>query len=330
MTSRRGAMLAVMLLLVASLALTDAGQNLRKTTCPLCDMDIRPEIKAPILGNQFVYACEMAGHIDQLQNEPKSNLGAPKQVDISKDVVYKDATDISCPVCGKGFSELKYAVPWISLGDQKIYTCSEEHAHEVFANPTKFIGSGETVGGFCNQGSALVPRGSVMFNGFQLAIGKEATCALLLFKPWILTSAVKYAFAFLGVVLLAMSMEGLGVFRDSVEERLYRQYGVVYSSADYHEVKSPSSGTSLKAVESTALNAKGVMMMRRIPFWCKVVLACFYMVNLTIAYWLMLIIMMFETLFFVAVILGLGLGFFIFKDTEADKMSGNIDPCCST
>lgn len=48
----------------------DAGQNLRKTTCPLCDMDVKADINASIFGNQYVYACEMAGHIDSLQNQP--------------------------------------------------------------------------------------------------------------------------------------------------------------------------------------------------------------------------------------------------------------------
>lgn len=58
---------AVVLLL---LSVCDAGQNLRKTTCPLCDMDVKANINASIFGNQYVYACEMAGHIDSLQNQP--------------------------------------------------------------------------------------------------------------------------------------------------------------------------------------------------------------------------------------------------------------------
>lgn len=58
------------LALVLLVAVCDAGQNLRKTTCPLCDMDVKPDINASIFGNQFVYACEMAGHIDALQNQP--------------------------------------------------------------------------------------------------------------------------------------------------------------------------------------------------------------------------------------------------------------------
>ena len=61
-----------LLLLSLSLRLvpTDANQNLQKTTCPLCNMDVKPNINATILGNQYVYACEMAGHIESLQHKP--------------------------------------------------------------------------------------------------------------------------------------------------------------------------------------------------------------------------------------------------------------------
>ena len=44
----------------------------------------------------------------------------------------------------------------------------------------------------------------------------------------------------------------------------------------------------------------------------------------------MLIVMTYEIGLFAAVILGLGSGFFIFKDVEGDILTKNIDPCCST
>ncbi|TYZ64745.1 hypothetical protein PybrP1_004288 [[Pythium] brassicae (nom. inval.)] len=322
------------LALVLLLATADAGQNLRKTTCPLCDMDVKPDINASIFGNQYVYACEMAGHIDALQNEPKSNLGPPVKVNLATDKIYKDATEMECPVCKKKFAELKYAVPWISMGSQKIFTCSEEHAHEVYTNPLKYIVAEEKSVGFCDFGSSSSPRGSVMFEGFQLAFGDDATCALLLFQPWVLTSGVKYAFAFIGVMLLAASMEGLGELREYAQTRFARDYGVVYSEADYVKLSTPLNqgrAPSYSAVKAQ-LGPEGAQLkiVRSLPMWCKVALAGLYMVNITIAYLLMLVIMMYETLLFVAVVVGLGLGFFVFKDTEADKMSGNIDPCCST
>ncbi|GLE11808.1 hypothetical protein PINS_up024502, partial [Pythium insidiosum] len=323
---RRHAALLLLLMALALLLFVDAKQNLKKTTCPLCDMDVRPEIKAPILGNQAIYACEMAGHIDSLELKPKENLGAPVKVDLASDVVYKDATEMNCPVCNKPFTELKYAVPWVALGNQKIFTCSKEHAQEVFNNPTTYVGASATSGGFCNAG-----RKSVMFNGFQLGFGDRAWCALLLFQPWVLSSAVKYAFAFIGIVVLAASMEWLGEFRDHLEKAFHRQHGIVYSSADYVEISTPMPGDA-ELIKSTSQPAPavGVTMRRRIPLWCKLTLAMLYMAHLTIAYWLMLIIMMYEPLLFFAVVLGLAIGFFLFKETEGEKMSGNIDPCCST
>ncbi|KAE8914584.1 hypothetical protein PF005_g980 [Phytophthora fragariae] len=38
--------------------------------CQVCNMDIKVNIIASILDNHFAYACEMAGHIDSLQNDP--------------------------------------------------------------------------------------------------------------------------------------------------------------------------------------------------------------------------------------------------------------------
>ncbi|OWY97978.1 Transmembrane protein [Phytophthora megakarya] len=314
---------AVVLLLV----LVNADQNLRKTTCPLCNMDVKANINASILGDQYVYACEMAGHIDSLQNDPAANLGSPEQADITTDEIYKDATDVKCPVCGKGYDQLTHAVPWISKGAQKIYTCSQEHAQLVFDNPTKYVAAQTSSDDFCYG------AGSVMFNGFQLAMGSDASCLMLLFQPWVISSGVKYAFAFLGVVLLAMSLEGFGELRDLVEKRLYRDHGIVSSQADYVALVTPqasgSDGSHDAFVQKTVPDAK-FSIVRRLPFWCKLALALMYMVHLCLGYWVMLTIMTYETLMFIAVILGVGLGFAIFKDTDADELSGSIDPCCST
>lgn len=66
----RLALLAVMVVLALLVGAGEAGQNLRKTTCPICNMDVKATINATVLGGQHVYACEMAGHIDALQNDP--------------------------------------------------------------------------------------------------------------------------------------------------------------------------------------------------------------------------------------------------------------------
>ncbi|KAG3196239.1 hypothetical protein PC128_g7780 [Phytophthora cactorum] len=324
-------LLAALLLLVLCV---DAGQNLRKTTCPLCNMDVKADINATILGDQYVYACEMAGHIDSLQNDPAANLGSPEEADITTDEIYQDATDIKCPVCGKGYDQLTHAVPWISKGAQKIYTCSEEHAQLVFDNPTKYVAAQTSSDDFCYG------AGSVMFNGFQLAIGGDASCLMLLFQPWVIASGVKYAFAFLGVVLLAMSLEGFGELREFVLTRLYRDHGIVSSQTDYLSLATPlvssasdghtASHESFAQKPGRVPDAPRFSIVRRLPLWCKLALAAMYMVHLCLGYWIMLVIMTYETLMFVAVIIGVGLGFAIFKDTDADELRGSIDPCCST
>ncbi|UIZ29834.1 hypothetical protein KXD40_003386 [Peronospora effusa] len=330
---------SLIMLFVALLFISvDADQNLGKTTCPLCNMDVKADIKATILGDQYIYACEMAGHIDSLQNDPAANLGPPKKADITTDEIYKSATNIKCPVCGKGFDQLTHAVPWISKGSQKIYACSEEHAQLVFDNPTKFVAAQLSTDDFCDAGAAAEPTGSTMFNGFQLAIGGDASCLLLLFQPWVISSAVKYAFAFLGVVLLAMSLEGFGEFRECMKSRLYRDYGLVSSQTDYLPLSTPQVGSVSNNGNLDPFAHKvgrvpdtlPLSIVRRLPSWCKLVLAIMYMVHLTLGYFVMLVIMTFETLMFVAVILGIGLGFVMFKDTDADEISGSIDPCCST
>uniref|UniRef100_A0AAV1U3A8 Copper transport protein n=1 Tax=Peronospora matthiolae TaxID=2874970 RepID=A0AAV1U3A8_9STRA len=329
----------LLLWLVLLLASAAADQNLRKTTCPLCNMDVKPDINATILGNQYVYACEMAGHIESLQNDPSANLGLPEEADIFMDAIYKDAREIKCPVCSKSFDELTHAVPWISKGAQKIYTCSKEHAQLVFDNPTKYVAAQTSSDDFCYAGAAANPTGSAMFNGFQTAIGGDTSCLLLLFQPWVITSEVKYVFSFLGVVLLAVLLEGFGELREFVEKWLFRVYSIVSRQTDYVLMCGGATplvrrnSDALIANESLALkvgHTPQVSIVRRLPFWGKLVLAVMYMGHLSLGYLVMLVIMTFETLMFVAVVVGVGLGFVIFKDTDADKLGGSIDPCCST
>ncbi|CAI5736827.1 unnamed protein product [Hyaloperonospora brassicae] len=335
--------LLLLLLPLLSLLLlppTDAGQNLQKTTCPLCNMDVKPNINATVRGNQYVYACEMAGHIESLQHKPGANLGRPVEADISTDEIYKDAKSIRCPVCSKSFDHLTHAVPWISKGGQKIYTCSKAHAQLVFDNPTKYVAAQASSDDFCYTGAAADPTGSAMYNGFQTAIGGNTACLLLLFQPWVISTEIKYVFAFLGVVLLAVLLEGFGELREFVEKRFSRLHGVVSSQSDYTSLCTPrvcstedghtaSYGSVVQKVGSVPA-ALEISLVCRLPFWCKLVLAVMYMVHLSLGYLVMLVIMTFETLMFVAVILGVGLGFVIFKDTDADKLGGSIDPCCST
>jgi copper transporter 1 len=165
---------------------------------------------------------------------------------------------------------------------QKIYTCSEEHAQLVFNTPKAYVADQPSSNAFC------YPTGSVMFNGFQLAIGGDSSCMLLLFQPWVVSSAVKYAFAFLGVVLLAFSLEGFGELREHVHKWLLQQHGVVVTQADYVSLAAPhaSSASDINAVRLEASTLKPsrvlpasskVTIIRRLPARHKVILVVLYM-----------------------------------------------------
>ncbi|KAE9052464.1 hypothetical protein PR001_g478 [Phytophthora rubi] len=63
----RSLQLTVLLLLLVTPARTCASPG-----CPVCNMDVEANINAYILYDHFVYACEMVGHIDSLQNDTRT------------------------------------------------------------------------------------------------------------------------------------------------------------------------------------------------------------------------------------------------------------------
>ncbi|KAF0690310.1 Aste57867_18291 [Aphanomyces stellatus] len=306
---------AVMLMLVLTMAAVLAQQDLTQTSCPLCDMDIIPDLKQSILGNQGIYACEMAGHLETLRNPASKILRGPVAIS-ALDVPYTKA-NIACPVCNK--TDLKYALPWGNRGNQKIYACSEEHANYILTDQAKYYDGGIPAhsGEFCDHAS-------VMFDGFQFSGG--ATCVKMWFQPWVLSSKLKYAMGFLGIVVLGIFLEWFGEYREAMEEVFIRKYGVT-------EIRDVAATDEYpKSAMSTLIQTPVVqtMQMCKLPLWCTVALSGMYMVALTVGYLIMLVAMFYDSGLFVACILGLGIGFYLFKDTEQEQMSGNIDPCCST
>ncbi|CEG40902.1 hypothetical protein F443_05013 [Plasmopara halstedii] len=127
--------------------------------------------------------------------------------------------------------------------------------------------------------------GSVMFNGFQTSI--HGSCVMLLFQPWVLDSGVKYAFGFIGCFLIALLNEYLVKSREAVRQRL------------------------LVARKLRPLDKFHKMQ-------CKGVLAILYMIQMTIAYFAMLVVMTYETGLFLALIAGFGAGFLLFKNLDQD------------
>ncbi|KAF1331333.1 Transmembrane protein, partial [Globisporangium splendens] len=128
-------------------------------------------------------------------------------------------------------------------------------------------------------------EGSVMFNGFQSTI--NGSCVRLFFRPWVLNSGVKYLFGFVGCFGLAIFNEFLVKSREQVRKQLLE-------------------------------SRKGRPLDKAHKFQCKLLLALMYMVQMTIAYFAMLVVMIYETGLFIALILGFGAGFLLFKNLDMD------------
>ncbi|GMF38914.1 unnamed protein product [Phytophthora fragariaefolia] len=139
--------------------------------------------------------------------------------------------------------------------------------------------STSTSSGFCTG------QGSVMFNGFQSSI--HGSCVMLLFQPWVLNSGVKYAFGFIGCFLIALLNESLVKGREVVRQRLLLARKL-RPHDKFHKMQ------------------------------CKLMLAVLYMIQMTIAYFAMLVVMTYETGLFVALICGFGAGFLLFKNLDQD------------
>ncbi|KAL3667145.1 hypothetical protein V7S43_008084 [Phytophthora oleae] len=139
--------------------------------------------------------------------------------------------------------------------------------------------SSSTSSGFCTG------QGSVMFNGFQTSI--HGSCVMLLFQPWVLNSGVKYAFGFIGCFLIALFNESLVKGREAVRQRLLAARKL-RPHDKFHKMQ------------------------------CKATLAVLYMIQMTIAYFAMLVVMTYETGLFVALIAGFGAGFLLFKNLDQD------------
>ncbi|KAF0699603.1 Aste57867_9854 [Aphanomyces stellatus] len=295
------------------LLITDANvhQDLGETYCPICNMVVQGTPRQLLRGNQALYACEMAGHLQQLLSNPKAFVRDVAAV-AALPAPYVNST-LQCPVCHD--SHVTHAVELGPHGNQKIFACSEQHATTISLNPADvFIGTPE------NDTSVYCQGATIMYDGFQSAI--HGVCPRLLFHTWVLNSEVKYAAGFLGIVLLGVLLE----FWVDMQERLHRRLLRTYTETANADPADWDDNYSLedKLLPSMPPPRRGL------PLWTKAVLALSYMGIMTIAYFIMLVVMSYETGFFFAAIIGVGVGFFFFRDTDQLYPSGNPDPCCST
>ncbi|EQC32506.1 hypothetical protein SDRG_09832 [Saprolegnia diclina VS20] len=133
---------------------------------------------------------------------------------------------------------------------------------------------------------------SVMLSGFQSTV--HGTCVKLFFQSWVLDTPFKYALAFTGIFLLPLGNEYLVQTRESI-----RMAFVKARSSRYNSLGKRSR---------------------------KLILTLLYMVQMTLAYFAMLVVMIYDTGLFFALILGFGVGFALFKSekTLSGKSSGMV------
>jgi solute carrier family 31 (copper transporter), member 1 len=116
-----------------------------------------------------------------------------------------------------------------------------------------------------------------MQNGFQTADGKD-NCILFLFRGWNIDSTVKYVFMLIGVICMGLLNGSLAYVRHRLMDNARHR-----SSLLIHQI------------------------------W----LSLLYGIQMILAYWMMLLVMTYETGVFIALILGLVIGYFIFGYIEA-------------
>lgn len=125
--------------------------------------------------------------------------------------------------------------------------------------------------------------GVVMMSGFQKAFGAQQPCVLFLFKGWVVDTAGKYAAALLGAFAMGVANEGIGFSRKMFRNRYIGGVSIV-------------------------------------PFRYQVVFACMHGTQMIWAYWMMLLVMLYEYVLLTALLLGLSVGFYIFNGMYASSI----------
>jgi hypothetical protein len=130
---------------------------------------------------------------------------------------------------------------------------------------------------FC-QGAGRVMNPGFVFSFNPTARTEGNSCILWLFQDAIVDTAGKYAAALIGTFVMAFSLEILRASRGRMAKG-----------------RPPFEFMTLKAS----------------PLASDAILATTYVIQMTLAYWLMLLVMLYEAMVFVVIVVGLGTGYFV-------------------
>ncbi|ETV89582.1 hypothetical protein H257_00804 [Aphanomyces astaci] len=280
--------------------------------CPICNMDVVSDWYIQMAHGQRIYSCSMIDG-SQFKSGVRGFSHASLVGATMKDISSNPSCDNSCPDCAAGtvldpmsgdvVSDLNFKYLCLNRG-QKVYFASEATKQQFVqgSSTTPYFGVDKVVcGGSPCPDSFQIPPGvqapwaepappfctgsSVMFSGFQTSAG--GTCVKLFFQSWVLDTPIKYFFGLLGVFLLPLVNEYLVVFREDTR---------------MHYIK-----TKVSSRYQGAWTKPGR----------KLVLTLLYMGQMTLAYLAMLVVMVYDSFLFLALIAGFGVAFACFKSDRS-------------
>jgi hypothetical protein len=165
----------------------------------------------------------------------------------------------------------------------------------------------EPSGGFCNTNVVAV---DMWMFGFQFSnTRRNGGCLVYLFPEWVLDSQVKFAFACIGTFALGIVVASLNSAR-----RYVGRYIKVPPLQPGHGSAAPTQ------------RDKRVHFLKCLGR--RVALATVHAVQLTLAYFLMLVAMTYQAELFIMIPLGLATGHALFDGDGSDGGEDNVDPCC--
>ncbi|OQR99024.1 hypothetical protein ACHHYP_07431 [Achlya hypogyna] len=284
--------------------------------CPVCNMDAEDGWFVELKNGQRLYTCSMTSGDNYLAGihgfSHPALFGATMNEYVAPDASHCTPGCADCnasvpvldPVSGAAVTSANAQSICFSRG-QKLYFASKATkvafaaalpSHPYYAVKSVMCGGKSCPDAFQIPGAVadepFCSGASVMFSGFQSTV--HGTCVKLFFQSWVLDTPLKYATAFAGIFLLPLGNECLVHVRESLRMSFLKARNSRYSSLSKRSR--------------------------------KLVLTILYMLQMTLAYFAMLVVMIYDTGLFAALILGFGAGFALFKSEKSltGKSSGMV------
>lgn len=258
---------------------------------------------------------------------------------------------IGCPICGMHVPRSPDNFFASVKGNQVVETCSAKHATAVVNSGS--LPEPSTTPGPAPHGDKMCVSGTVMFGGFRFT---SPVCTIFLLEGIRLGSVGGVIGAVIVTILLGISLEAVHCYRKRYMENvkldlaLSREIRLSTNTTKAHNLLDSNSHHDSSTTDRESNNGdekekeriakdkskkqSTVVTFRRpprIPVLARALNSAMFAGALGIAYLLMLIAMTYNATLFIAVIVGLGAGHFIFSDPtvqlSADNQE-NIDPCC--